>query len=250
MIALTVFISQRCLSTKKFYQRVILLMNDFFQQTAQAEFQKASQQLPGAKQFQTALTQSFKRYDNLIAKTIAESPTKPACQAGCAFCCYYKVEVRAHEMLNIKDYLHKQLSAENIQQIIQEADRNAAVIRRITPEQHLTTNLKCPLLRNNQCSVYPVRPYRCRNFHATDAKACEQSFADPANMDIATGMIETVALAADAHSQGFEAAIEQKGLDARIYDFNTALLEVLADESCLKRYLRGKKTFKTALEVS
>lgn len=224
-------------------------MNPFFQQNAQAEFHKSSQQLPSAKQFQTALTQSFKRYDNLIAKTIDASHSKPACQAGCAFCCYYKVEVRAHEMLNIKDYLSKQFSAEKIQTILLHAEQNAAVIRTITPEQHLTSNLKCPLLQDNQCSAYPVRPYRCRNFHATDAQACEQSFADPANMTIATGMIESVALAADAHSQGFEAALEQKGLDARVYDFNTALVEVFADESCLKRYLRGKKTFQTALEV-
>lgn len=243
MIALTVF------RISDVYQRANLAMNDFFQQTAQAEFQKASQQLPAAKQFQTALTHSFARYDRLIASTIQTSSTKPACQAGCAFCCYYKVEVRAHEMLNIKDYLRKHFSAEKIQQVQRDAEQNATIIRSITPEQHLTTNMKCPLLQDNQCSAYPVRPYRCRNFHATDAQACEQSFADPANMAIATGMIESVALAADAHSQGFEAAIEHKGLDTRVYDFNTALLEVLTDESCLKRYLRGKKTFQRALEV-
>ncbi|HEX7765017.1 MAG TPA: hypothetical protein VF433_15595, partial [Cellvibrio sp.] len=87
MIALTVF------RISDVYQRANLAMNDFFQQTAQTEFQKASQQLPAAKQFQTALTHSFARYDRLIASTIQTSSTKPACQAGCAFCCYYKVEV-------------------------------------------------------------------------------------------------------------------------------------------------------------
>ncbi len=224
-------------------------MNDFFQQVAQTEFQKASQQLPNAKQFQAALSKSFSRYDSLIAATIDDSATKPACKAGCAFCCYYKVEVHAHEMLNIKDYLTRYCGAEKIQQVLHDAHKNAAIIRSITPEQHLTTNLKCPLLQNNQCSAYPVRPYRCRNFHATDAQACEQSFADPANMDISTGMIETVALAADAHSQGFEAAIAHKGLDSRIYDFNTALVEMFEDDNCGKRYLRGKKTFQQALEV-
>jgi Fe-S-cluster containining protein len=225
-------------------------MNDFFQQTAQTEFIKATQQLPNVKVFQAALEKSFARYDALIAKSIDESAIKPACKAGCAFCCYYKVEVRAHEMLNIKAYIGKHFSAETIKRILVEAEQNAAVIRSIPPEQHLTTNMKCPLLQDNQCSAYPVRPYRCRNFHATDADACEKSFADPANMDIATGMIESVALAADAHSQGFEAAIEHKGLDARVYDFNTALLEVFADENCGKRYLRGKKTFQTAVEVT
>lgn len=225
-------------------------MNDYFQQTAQAEFLKATQQLPNAKVYQASLEKSFARYDGLIAKSIDEAIAKPVCKAGCAFCCYYKVEVRAHEMLSIKTYISKHFSTEKIQQVLSEAEQNAALIRAITPEQHLTTNMKCPLLQDNQCSVYPVRPYRCRSFHATNADACEKSFADPGNMEIATGMIETVALAADAHSQGFEAAIAHKGLDARVYDFNTALLEVFADADCEKRYLRGKKTFKAAIEVT
>lgn len=225
-------------------------MNEFFQKTAQTEFAKASQQLSSAKSYPVALEKSFARYDALIAKTTDESAIKPACKAGCAFCCYYKVEVRAHEMLAIKAYVTKHFSAEKIAQVLTEAQDNADVIRNITPAQHLTTNMKCPLLQDNQCSAYPVRPYRCRNFHATDAHACEESFADPANMDIATGMIESVALAADAHSQGFETALEHQGLDARIYDFNTTLLEVFNDSNCEKHYLRGKKTFQTAIEVT
>lgn len=225
-------------------------MNDFFQQTAQQEFQLAGRDLSSAKQFQSALNKSLNRYDKLIAKTIDETPTKPACRAGCSFCCYYKVEVRAHEVLNIHDYLQKHLARALGEKILQEVEHNAVLIRNMTPEQQLTTNLKCPLLQDNQCSAYPVRPYRCRNFHATDASACEASFADPANMDIATGMVETLAIAADAHSQGFEAAIEQRGLDARVYDFTTALQEAFADPNCLKRYLRGKKTFQQAIEVN
>ncbi|MFC3114706.1 YkgJ family cysteine cluster protein [Cellvibrio fontiphilus] len=225
-------------------------MNDFFQQTAQREFQSAVRDLSSAKQFQAALNKSLNRYDKLIAKTIDEAATKPACRAGCAFCCYYKVEVRAHEVLNIRAYLDQHLARELREKILQEIAQNAAQIRNMTPEQQLTTNLKCPLLQDNQCSAYPVRPYRCRNFHATDASACEASFADPANMDISTGMVETLAIAADAHSQGFEAAIEHQGLDARVYDFTTALQEALTDEACVKRYLRGKKTFQQAIEVN
>jgi hypothetical protein len=86
--------------------------------------------------------------------------------------------------------------------------------------------------------------------HSTDANACEQSHGDPSNMEIATGMIEDVAMFADAHTQGFEAAAEQTGKDARVYDFTTALLEVFDDANVLKRYQRGKKTFQQAIEVS
>lgn len=224
-------------------------MTDPFQSAALSEYQKSAAQLATSKDAAAALKKSYQRYDNLIAKAIDESPTKPACKAGCAFCCHYKVEVRAHEMLLIRDYMDQTFTVEKIQTVLAEANANAAIIRTITPEQHLTTNLKCALLQDNQCSIYPARPFRCRNFHSTDADACAQSHNDPHNMEIATGMIEAVAIYADAHTQGFEAAAEQTGRDARIYDFNTALIEIFTEANALKRYKTGKKTFPNALEV-
>ncbi|HSC67897.1 MAG TPA: YkgJ family cysteine cluster protein [Cellvibrio sp.] len=225
-------------------------MTDAFQTAARAEYQKSAAQIAKLKEPAAALQKSYERYDNLIAAAIDESPTKPACKAGCAFCCHYKVEVRAHEILLIKDYLVKHFSAEKIAAVLAEAEANAAVIRTLTPEQHLTTNLKCALLQDNQCSIYPVRPFRCRNFHSTDASACEKSHSDPGNMEIETGMVESVAVYADAHTQGFEAAAEQTGRDARIYDFTTALVEVFAEPAVIKRYQRGKKAFQNAIEVN
>lgn len=227
----------------------ITSMTDIFQTAALTEYQKSSTQINKLKDAPAALNKSYERYDNLIAKAFDDATTKPACKAGCAFCCHYKVEVRAHEMLLIKDYMAKNFSAEKIAAVLAGAEANAAIIRTLTPEQHLTTNLKCAFLQDNQCSIYPVRPFRCRNFHSTDAAACEQSFNDPGNMEIATGMIEEVAMLADALTQGFEAAAEQTGKDNRIYDFNTALVEVFSDPSALKRYQRGKQTFQSALVV-
>lgn len=224
-------------------------MTDPFQSAALNEYQKSSSQLATKNDAMVALKKSYERYDNLIAKAIDGSTTKPACKVGCAFCCHYKVEVRAHEMLLIRDYMDKTFTAEKIQTVLEEARANTAIIRSITPEQHLTTNLKCALLQDNQCSIYPVRPFRCRNFHSTDADACEQSHNDPHNMEIATGMIEDVAMYADAHTQGFEAAVTQAGRDARIYDFNTALIDVFTEANVLKRYKAGKKTFLNAIEV-
>ncbi len=159
------------------------------------------------------------------------------------------MEARAHEVLLAKDYIHNQFSAEKKALLLERLTENAAIIRALTPEQHLLTNIPCALLDNNQCSIYPARPFRCRNFHSTDAQACKDSFNHPEDMNIVTGMIEEAAILADAHTQGFEAAAEQTGRDNRIYDFTTALLEALTDEQPLKRYQRGKKAFPSAIEV-
>ena len=102
---------------------------------------------------------------------------------------------------------------------------------------------------DNQCSIYAVRPFKCRNFHATDAQACEESFKDPSNLSIESSFVETIAMFGNAHSQGFEGAIHNIGLDSRAYDFTTALLEIFAEPNTLKRFTRGKKTFIKAIEV-
>lgn len=224
-------------------------MTDPFQAAALDEYQKATAQLESRRDPATALQKSYTRYDTLIARAMEASPIKPACKAGCAFCCHYKVEVRAHEILLIKDYMSKTWSEEKITAVLADVEANAAIIRTLSPEQHLVTNIQCALLQDNQCSIYPVRPFRCRNFHSTDANACEQSHGDPGNMDIATGMIEDIAMLADAHTQGFEAAAEHTGRDNRVYDFSTALLEAFSDKSATKRHQRGKKTFQQAIEV-
>jgi Fe-S-cluster containining protein len=225
-------------------------MDDVFNEAAIAEYEKATQQLDTEKTTLTTLNKSFERFDNLIAKSIEESAIKPACKAGCAYCCYYKVEIRAAEMFLIKDYLLNNYNESHIKNVLADARSNATLIKTLTHEQHLTTNIKCPFLIENKCSVYRVRPFKCRNFHATDVEACEDSFNNPDDLTIKSGFIEAAAMFGNAHSQGFEGAVKNAGLDSRAYDLNTALLEVFAEPSALKRFNRGKKTFLKAIQVN
>ncbi|RYY76707.1 MAG: YkgJ family cysteine cluster protein [Gammaproteobacteria bacterium] len=224
-------------------------MTDIFNDAALSEYTTALKELGAQKTVQGALKKSFTRYENLIAKSTEESTIKPACKAGCAYCCHYKVEVMAHEIFLIKDHLQQNWTATQIKSLLKDAEENAKIIKTLTQEQHLVTNIKCPFLIENQCSIYSVRPFKCRNFHATDANACEKSFNDPENLDIESNFVESIAMFGNAHSQGFEAAVKNTGLDARAYDFTTALLEVFAEPNALKRFSRGKKTFIKAIEI-
>ncbi len=224
-------------------------MSDKFEQAAIGEYERSANDIGKLKTTLAPLKRSYLRFDKIIATTIEESPTKPACKAGCSYCCYYKVEVKAHEMLLIHEHMKKNLAPTLTTQILTSASENAEVIRALTPKEHLATNIKCPFLIENQCSIYDVRPFRCRSFHAVKVDACEASFANPSDFSIATELIEDVSHYSDALSQGFEAAAMDTGYDHRTYDLNTALLEVFADASIDKRYKRGKKVFKTAIEV-
>jgi Fe-S-cluster containining protein len=224
-------------------------MIDVFEQEAMGEYQRSLAEIGKLKSPLRPLKRSYLHFDKIIAKSIEESPTKPACKAGCFYCCYYKVEVKAHEMLLIHEHMQKNLVPELKTEILTSAKANADVIRTLTPKEHLATNIKCPFLVANQCSIYEVRPFRCRSFHAVNVDACEASYANPSDFSIATELIENVSHFSDALSQGFEAAVMDSDLDHRTYDLNTALLEVFADNSIEKRYKRGKKAFKTAIEV-
>jgi Fe-S-cluster containining protein len=101
----------------------------------------------------------------------------------------------------------------------------------------------------NKCSIYSVRPFTCRNLHSTDYDSCEKSHIDPTDLTIENSFIERVALFGSAHSQGFEAAAQQAGLDSRTYDLNTALVEVFEEPAAIKRFRRAKKAFLKAIEV-
>jgi Fe-S-cluster containining protein len=225
-------------------------MDDIYNKAAVGEYQTALADLSRNRTKNIALIKSYARYEKIIAVAIAESTLKPACKAGCAYCCYYKVEVKAHEVFAIKDHMQKIFSAAQIEQVLGEAEINARLIATLTQEEHVATNIKCPFLRDNTCSVYSVRPFKCRNFHSTNAHSCEQSYADPSNLAITSGFIEPVALLGNAQSQGFEGAVKNVGLDTTTYDLNTALIEAFTAPAALKRFNKGKKSFLNALTVA
>jgi Fe-S-cluster containining protein len=224
-------------------------MSDKFEQAAVAEYERSSGDISKLKTTLLPLKRAYQRFDKIIASAIEESPAKPACKAGCSYCCYYKVEVKAHEMLLIHEYMQKNLASTLSAHILASAKTNAELIRTLTPKEHLSSNIKCPFLIENQCSIYDVRPFRCRSFHAINVATCEASYANPSDFSIATELIEDVSHFSDALSQGFEAATTDSGYDHRTYDLNTALLDVFDDASIQKRYKRGKKVFKAAIEV-
>lgn len=224
-------------------------MTDQFEQAAVGEYERSAADIKKLKMPLVPLKKSYQRFDKIIAKAIEDSSEKPACKAGCFYCCYYKVEVKTHEMLLIHEHMQKNITRELTTDILCSATANAELIRKLSPKEHLSANIKCPFLIANQCSIYEVRPFRCRSFHALKVDACEASYVNPTDLSIASELIEEVSHFSDALSQGFEAAVMDSGLDHRTYDLNTALLEVFADKDIEKRYKRGKKAFKTAIEV-
>src|SRR5208282_5868132 len=129
-----------------------------------------------------ALESSQQRHDARIAAA-ADFGTL-ACRAGCTWCCYFTVDVRAVELFRILDFVELSFTSEEKARVYAEAHANSAELRKLGEGERVTRNLKCPFLNEGRCTVYEARPQSCRNYHATNVAGCRQSYEEPENLDI------------------------------------------------------------------
>src|SRR5580704_1437123 len=99
-----------------------------------------------------ALETSQQRHDARIAA--AADVGTLACRAGCTWCCYFTVDVRAAEVFRILDFVEQSFATAEKAQVYAEVRANSARLRRLREGERVTRNLKCPFLREGQCSIY------------------------------------------------------------------------------------------------
>ncbi|MEJ0038981.1 MAG: YkgJ family cysteine cluster protein [Gammaproteobacteria bacterium] len=181
-----------------------------------------------------ALESSQQRHDSRIAS--APDVGTLACGAGCSWCCYFTVDVRAVEVFRILDFVEQSFTAEEKARVYAEARANRAVLESLDEEARMTRNLKCPFLSGGRCGIYTARPQSCRNYHATNAAGCQQSYEDPGNLDIDPDFAPYVYQAGGAHVEAFSTAMGDAGYDVGAYELNCALDTALSDPAARGRF--------------
>jgi Fe-S-cluster containining protein len=220
-------------------------MPDEFKMIAGAEFEVAFADLKRSSA-QEAVIRFYARHDVKLEAAAGAASTKPACGSGCWYCCYYKVVAKPVEVFAIVDFVRRKYSPTELERALGEAHSNVAQVQEMTHAQHLATNQKCPFLVEDKCSIYTVRPSKCRNFHATDMERCRESFERPTDLAIPNSYVPEIQTTGSASSEGFEYAVALQGLDSRPYDLNAAFLEAIENPKCIKRFRAGKKAFLNA----
>src|ERR1700729_622646 len=129
-----------------------------------------------------ALERSRRRHDARIAA--APDVGTLACRAGCTWCCYFTVDVRAAEVFGILDFVERSFPPEEKARVYAEVRANSAALGKLGEGERVTRNIKCPFLNDGRCTVYTTRPQSCRNYHATSVAGCRQSYEEPENLDI------------------------------------------------------------------
>lgn len=102
-----------------------------------------------------------------------------ACHKGCSHCCYLRVSVYDYELVSIQSYLENKIHKKQRDEITSSIGVQYERLKYMTMEEHHRTNIKCPFLINNSCSIYPVRPISCAGYHSLSEQVCRKSYDDP-----------------------------------------------------------------------
>lgn len=189
-----------------------------------------------------AYQRSQRRHDERLAAA-ADAATL-ACRKGCHWCCHFSVDVRPVEVLRILAFMQAHFTEQQRAQIRACLEHNAALLAPLDDIGRMQHNVKCPFLEDDgRCSIYPVRPQTCRNYHATNADGCRQSFEDPSNLDIDPDFAPLVYQAGAAHVDAFSKALQDEGYDIDAFEMNAALATALREDdhgAALRRRFEAK----------
>lgn len=123
---------------------------------------------------------------NSLLESLSAKGKSITCRAGCTYCCYHYVAVSLAQGIVIVDYLYKRKELliqflENYEKWCIEGESISDEIDRIRihalsssmpthqlmadtrplSTRYLDTNIRCPFLVNDKCSIYEVRPLAC-----------------------------------------------------------------------------------------
>ncbi len=188
-----------------------------------------------------AFERSQQRHDARLAAA-ADAPTL-ACKAGCSWCCHFSVDVRAVEALQILDFMRRHFSTDDQGRMLAQIRQNSLEVAPLTDLERMKRTQRCVFLADGRCAIYPVRPQTCRNYHATDAAGCKQSFEEPENLDIDPEFAPLVYQAGGAHVDAFSRAMQHAGYDVAAYELNIALAAAAGQPQSRERFEAGLAPF-------
>lgn len=191
-----------------------------------------------------AFENSQHRHDERIAS--APDVGTLACRSGCTWCCHFSVDVRAVEVFGIVDFVEQTFTPEDKARVYAEIRANSAALGNLDEFERMRRNVKCPFLSQGRCTIYPVRPQTCRNYHATSAVGCQQSYEDPNNLDIDPEFAPLVYQAGGAHVDAITTAMREAGYDTNVYEMNSAIETALSEPGARGRFESKQAPFISA----
>jgi hypothetical protein len=166
------------------------------------------------------------------------------CKAGCAHCCHQMVHATPLEALLIADAIRTSFTEAETEALVA---RLVALMRVPANEADRTSRkLPCPLLENNSCSIYKIRPHVCRALYSYSATACSKGLDASTRTRGASIMVPSPDIPykfASALNMGLDATLLEHGLDTERVDLAGGLHYALTHKEAATDWLAGKDIF-------
>lgn len=143
-----------------------------------------------------------------------------ACGEGCSYCCRKPgVLVTLPELLRLIVQVES-LDEDARRRIVERAHDYVARTAGHGPDEPTDESVPCPLLEDERCTMYAIRPLVCRGYNSTSVAACRMAHRDSRYGVPIFAPLKDVT---DGASVGVCAAIDEAGGDGGMFDLGTAL---------------------------
>ncbi|HWP26018.1 MAG TPA: YkgJ family cysteine cluster protein [Xanthobacteraceae bacterium] len=160
-----------------------------------------------------------------------------ACKKGCSHCCHGWVSASAPEVLFVAKAVRRRSDPTVVGRI-----RTAFEITRDVEQAARSKHPHpCPLLENDACSLYAIRPGSCRFWASADAGICARAYHGISDEDIPAPRLNLVGR--NAYAIALAAALKHAGLPHHLYEFNAALARAVERENAEREWLAGIDIF-------
>lgn len=162
-------------------------------------------------------------------------PRLLACAPGCAFCCSWnEVNLSPLEVLVMAAFMRSHYSDVQIGDL-KVLLRACVKAKTQAAERKAKDLFSCPMLVENRCIAYAVRPFVCRGFTSFDAGTCAARVS-------VFGYIHTQKIAQlSINVIGLE--LEEMGYETQLLDLAPALDIALSGPAPLADWLAGRHAF-------
>ncbi|VAW85447.1 hypothetical protein MNBD_GAMMA16-198 [hydrothermal vent metagenome] len=198
----------------------------------------------------SAVRSIHKNIDDYRILNIEKYNIKLACKEGCTYCCrHLRVEVFLPEVFRIKNYLEKHCSKEELSNIKSVIATTAKRAQNLSDQEHNTARIACPLLIDNNCSIYSVRPGMCRKYHSLEVDPCIKRYDEPTNETHGAISVRGLSLGVMSFLKGLHHSLKKQKLDGNTYELSQALDVVLNNPKAYAQWRQGKAIFTPLPEV-
>jgi Fe-S-cluster containining protein len=195
------------------------------------------------EEFADAAQRALHFIDALNGGIIQQRGIQLACCEGCGVCCSLRIDVFAHEVFLIAHHLRSHFTAGEMAALLVRLTAHSEKVLPLTPFEHVTQNIECPLLQNGRCTVYAVRPHSCRRHHSQDFASCQYTFDHPEDLESPAAHDRDLFRALTGAMQWNIDVYSHLGFDHTIYELGTALKEALHDAAAWPRWRNHEQAF-------